>query len=66
MVALLANIIFGLFLVLVSFALASSEGTKDLNDTLQPLFRLSPGDACCNLFRHALYVEFSRVTGFFD
>ena len=43
MVTLLANIVFGLLLVLTSFALAGSKSTKGINDALQPLFRISPG-----------------------
>ena len=42
MVTLLANIVFGLFLVLTSFVLAANKSTKALNDALQPLFRISP------------------------
>lgn len=42
MVTLLANILFGLFLVLTSLGLSSSSDTKDLNDQLLPFFRISP------------------------
>eukprot|EP01047_Picozoa_sp_COSAG01_P024230 COSAG01_NODE_1491_length_10131_cov_5.872508_10_plen_457_part_00 len=43
MVTLIANILFGLLLVLVSFLLSSLRSTRNLSKTLIPLFRLSPG-----------------------
>ena len=42
MITLLANVLFGLFLVLTSLGLSSSQNTKDLNDKLLPFFRISP------------------------